>query len=194
MSAGISRSTLIEGAKEVLHKNDLGSSTKPAPDLYPHQWNWDSCFIAIGLSHLGFERAAAEIRSLLRGQWRNGLVPQIVFNPHASGYFPGPDVWQSERSPDAPRDVRTSGITQPPVLASAALRVYQNAENREEALSFLREVYPKIRLYHEWLYSERNPDGTGLVVVVHPWESGLDNSPPYLDAGRRLPAGADARG
>lgn len=177
---------LIDGARRVLAGNDLGGSTKPAPDLYPHQWNWDSCFIAIGLSHLGFERAAAEIRSLLRGQWRNGLVPQIVFNPEATGYFPGPDVWQSERSPDAPTGVETSGITQPPVLATAARAVYDNAPDRAAALDFLREVFSPILLYHRWLYGERDPDGAGLVVVVHPWESGLDNSPPYLDAGSRV--------
>ena len=177
---------LVEGARKILAANDLGGSTKPAPNLYPHQWNWDSCFIAIGISRYDTERAATEIRSLLRGQWRNGLVPQIVFNPKGSGYFPGPDVWQCERSPDAPKDVETSGITQPPVLATAALTIWQNAENKDEARRFLVEVYPKIVLYHRFFYEERNPDGNGLIVVVHPWESGLDNSPPYLDAGQRV--------
>src|ERR1700688_4835410 len=103
---------LVERAKSVLKANDLGQSTKPAPNLYPHQWNWDSCFIAIGISRYDTERAALELRSLLHGQWRNGLIPQIIFNPEGSGYFPGPDVWQSTRSPDAPTSVETSGITQ----------------------------------------------------------------------------------
>jgi neutral trehalase len=177
---------LVEGAKLVLKGNDLGQSTKPAPHLYPHQWFWDSCFIAIGISRYDSERAMAEIRSLFRGQWRNGLIPQIIFNPKGTGYFPGPDIWQSKRSPDAPADVETSGITQPPVLAAAALAVWKNAKRKEEATAFLKEVYPGILLYHRFLYLERNPDGTGLIVVVHPWESGLDNSPPYLDAGERV--------
>src|SRR5438270_2240776 len=116
---------LIEGARAVLRANDLGQTTKPAPNLYPHQWNWDSCFIAIGIAHFDVARAQAEIRGLLRGQWKNGLVPQIVFNPEGSGYFPGPEVWQCDRSPDAPVDVQTSGITQPPVLATAVLRIWQ---------------------------------------------------------------------
>lgn len=180
------KQALLEAAKAVLASNDLGASTKPAPDLYPHQWNWDSCFIAVGLSRFAPERAAQEIRSLLKGQWRNGLVPQIVFNPRASGYFPGPDIWQSDRSPDAPNDVATSGITQPPILATAALHVWRNAPDREFGRKFLCEVYPSIRLYHNWLYGERDPDGAGLITVVHPWESGLDNSPPYLDAGGRV--------
>lgn len=177
---------LVEAAKAVLAANDLGTSTKPAPDLYPHQWNWDSCFISIGLSSYAPERAAEELRSLLKGQWRNGLVPQIIFNPAASGYFPGPEVWQSQRSPDAPHDVATSGITQPPILATAAMRVWRNSSDPDFGQAFLREVYPKIRLYHAWMYGERDPDQSGLVTVVHPWESGLDNSPPYLDAGERV--------
>lgn len=179
---------LVDGAKDVLRRNDLGHWTKPAPDLYPHQWNWDSAFIAIGLSRYDTGRAMEEIRSLLKGQWSNGLVPQIVFNPDGEGYFPGPDVWQSQRSPSAPRDVQTSGITQPPVLATACRAIYDNSRgpDREAAQRFLSEVYPKVLLYHQFLYQERNPDGTGLIVVVHPWESGLDNSPPYLDAGKRV--------
>lgn len=179
---------LVADARAVLQANDLGGSTKPAPDLYPHQWFWDSCFITIGISRYDTFRACREIRSLLRGQWHNGLIPQIIFNARGTGYFPGPDVWQTERSPNAPKDVATSGITQPPVLATAVLSIWNNAgqADRDEVTAFLREIYPRIRLYHEFLYTERDPDETGLAVVVHPWESGLDNSPPYLDAGERV--------
>src|SRR5947209_6246908 len=177
---------LVDGARAVLRANDLGHSTKPAPNLYPHQWFWDSCFMAIGISHYDTARAAEEIRSLLKGQWRNGLIPQIIFNPEGTGYFPGPDTWQCERSPDAPGDVQTSGITQPPILATAARAVWENASDKSLAVAFLREIYPALLRFHEFLYRERDPDGSGLVVVVHPWESGLDNSPPYLDAGKRV--------
>ncbi len=186
MQNQIDDTVLVDRAKAVLAANSLGRSTKPAPGLYPHQWNWDSCFIALGLSRYDEARAMSEIRSLLAGQWSNGMVPQIIFNPEASGYFPGPDVWQSERSPNAPAGVATSGITQPPVLAIAALAVWHNASDKAAATEFLREVYEPIYRYHQWFYSERDPDRSGLVTVVHPWESGLDNSPPYLDAGSRV--------
>jgi neutral trehalase len=182
----VERERLIEGAKTVLRGNDLGKTTKPAPDLYPHQWNWDSCFIALGLAHVDIQRAQAELLGLLRGQWKNGLVPQIVFNPEGEGYFPGPDVWQCRRSPDAPTDVETSGITQPPVLATAALGIWQLASDKDDATKFLQRVYPDILRYHRFFYEQRDPDHRGLVIVVHPWESGLDNSPPYLDAGSRV--------
>ncbi|MDQ3834935.1 MAG: glycoside hydrolase, partial [Actinomycetota bacterium] len=50
-------------AEEVLRQNDMGGWTRAAPGLYPHQWSWDSAFIAIGLAHLDVRRATRELRS-----------------------------------------------------------------------------------------------------------------------------------
>lgn len=186
MSIELDSASLVAGAQTVLRTNDLGGSTKPAPALYPHQWNWDSCFIAMGIAHYDPARALQEIEALLRGQWGNGMVPQIIFNPEASGYFPGPDVWQSERSADAPTGIATSGITQPPVLATAVRRVCALLPDASERRDTLARLFPRIRHYHDFFYRHRNPDRNGLIVVIHPWESGLDNSPPYLDAGQRV--------
>ena len=61
----------------VLRANDLGSATRPAPKLYPHQWNWDSAFIAMGLAHVDPPRAQAEIRSLLSGQWKSSFLDEF---------------------------------------------------------------------------------------------------------------------
>ena len=84
-------------AEEVLRQNDMGSWTRAAPGLYPHQWSWDSAFIAIGLAHLDVRRAARELRSLFAHQWRTGKVPHIVFNPEAppKSYYPGAEHWAS---------------------------------------------------------------------------------------------------
>ena len=49
--------TLLETAKGVLENNWNGTFTKPAPSLYPHQWNWDAGFIAIGNAHYNMDRA-----------------------------------------------------------------------------------------------------------------------------------------
>ena len=185
-------------ARAILDANWTGRSTKPAPGLYPHQWNWDSGFIAIGLSHSDPSRAMAELESLFSGQWKNGMVPQIVFDPEALGhYFPEPEFWQAQRSPHAPEGVLTSGITMPPVHAIAAEAIYKNARRsaRKSALSFLERIYPKLLALHAYLYRERDPEGEGLVYIRHPWESGIDNSPTWdgplgrirIDRGR-LPA------
>src|SRR5262245_56946548 len=115
--------SLRETAVQVLRDNDLGEITRPSPTLYPHQWLWDSCFIAVGLRHLAPRRAAAEILSLLRGQWPNGMIPHVIFMDTADYYHAGPQRWQCDRVADAPARVQTTGITQPPMIAEAAKRV-----------------------------------------------------------------------
>lgn len=168
---------LIDGAKAVLDANWMGASTKPAPRLYPHQWSWDAAFIAIGYARYDQARAESELRTLFEAQWSNGLVPQIVFNPTASGYFPGPDAWGLRDDPRIPAGKLTSGIVQPPVHATAALHVYRHATDEPRARAFLTDLYPKLRAWHDYLYRERDPGREGLVFVRHPWESGMDNSP-----------------
>jgi len=167
---------LIDEAKAVLQANWLGQSTSPNRRLYPHQWSWDAACIAMGYASWNQERAETELRSLFSGQWRDGLLPHIVFTDGAR-YFPGPDFWQTERSPDAPESPRTSGIVQPPIHATAALQVYRLASDPARAAAFLEELLPKLAAWHAYLYRERARVEGGLVEIWHPWESGMDNSP-----------------
>jgi len=71
----------VRQARAVLDFNWTGEYTMPGPRLYPHQWSWDSALIAIGYSRYDQERATRELRHLFEAQWKNGLLPQLVFNP-----------------------------------------------------------------------------------------------------------------
>lgn len=176
---------ILSRARAVLRANDAGAFTRPSPGQYPHQWNWDSAFIALGLSYFDPRRAQQEIRSLLRSQWRDGMLPHVVYHGGPSEYFPGPDFWQTERSPNAP-PLATSGLTQPPILASVLRRIHAQAP----IPAFLAEAYPALHRWHRWLHQARDPDGSGLAFLVHPWESGTDDSPRWLEALERImPAG-----
>ena len=169
---------LVQQAQMVLDFNWTGEYTMPGPRLYPHQWSWDSGLIAIGYSRYDQERAMRELSHLFESQWRSGLLPQIVFNPlFSSEYFPGLEFWHAERSPDAPRDRKTSGVVQPPVHATAVLHVYQHAKDKAAAAGFLERAFPKLQAWHEYLHRERDPEEEGLVYIRHPWESGMVNSP-----------------
>ncbi|AEN72445.1 glycoside hydrolase family 37 [Rhodothermus marinus SG0.5JP17-172] len=168
---------LREQACQVLEANWTGRFTKPAPRLYPHQWSWDAAFIALGWMHENQERAQQELRHLFRAQWKNGLVPHIVFHRRARGYFPGPGVWETHRSPDAPARIATSGIVQPPVHATAAWAMYRQARDRRATRAFLEELFPKLMAWHDYLFRERDYHSEGLVYIRHPWESGMDNAP-----------------
>ncbi|MFI8227720.1 MGH1-like glycoside hydrolase domain-containing protein [Streptomyces sp. NPDC085900] len=183
-------------AARVLEDNWTGSSTVPSRSLYPHQWSWDSAFIAIGLRHLSPLRAQTELETLLSAQWGDGRIPHIVFNPSVplDAYFPSPDFWRSStagRAAGAPRTVQTSGIVQPPVHALAAWLVHCADPGLSRARGFLARVYPRLASWHRYLLHRRDLGGGGLASVVHPWEQGMDNSPCWdAPLGRVVPAPA----
>ncbi|HET6772713.1 MAG TPA: hypothetical protein VFH36_05340 [Acidimicrobiales bacterium] len=171
----------------VLRANDRGTWTRPSPRLYPHQWSWDAAFVAVGWAHFAPERALAELRSLFRGQWADGMVPQIVFDGSVAlgAYEPRHRTWATAGL--CPPGVATSGICQPPVHAIALDRMRTIVAARGDGTSALvdaaiAELYPRLAAWHRWLHTARDPDGTGLVTVFHPWESGLDNSPRWDEA------------
>src|SRR5688500_5419386 len=72
--------SILDLAISVLRSNDTGIFTKPGPHQYPHQWNWDSALIALGFSHFDLPRAQSEIRALLSGQWKDGMLPHVVYH------------------------------------------------------------------------------------------------------------------
>jgi hypothetical protein len=197
MTSGL---TLAARAAYILRDNSTGLITKASPSLYPHQWSWDAGFNAIGIAAVDIPRAWLELDSLFAGQWRNGMVPHIVFDPAATGYWPGPDEWQCEKySEEAPVFPATSGITDPPVHAIAVHLILARAAaagGREQELTrgWAAHLYPKLLAWHRFLARERADGQTGLITLFHGWESGTDNSPrwdaPYANVvpGPDLPA------
>ncbi|WP_253289588.1 MGH1-like glycoside hydrolase domain-containing protein [Verrucosispora sioxanthis] len=72
----------------------------------------------------------------------------------------------------------TSGLVQPPVHALAAWHAYRRVPT-QEGRSALRRLYPHLVAQQRYLASCRDVGGAGLASIVHPWESGLDNSPAW---------------
>ena len=182
---------LARRAAAVLDENWMGHATRASALLYPHQWSWDSACIAIGYSIWDQQRAQAELESIFVGQWADGMLPHIRFAEEAR-YFPGPEFWRTDLSVAAPAKPKTSGIVQPPVHATAAWHVYRHAQDGDAARRFLRELYPRLVAWHEYLYRERTRGDDGLVEIWHPWESGMDNSPLWDDALARISPPPDA--
>ncbi|MFV2100958.1 MGH1-like glycoside hydrolase domain-containing protein [Micromonospora sp. LOL_024] len=181
---------LWQVARATLDANWEHDHTVPSRTLYPHQWSWDSAFIAIGWAHLRPERAWSELNSLFRAQWRDGRVPHIVFNPlvPSGAYFPGPGFWASAQVEGTPPMV-TSGLVQPPVHALAAWHAYRRARS-EQGRTMLRRLYPGLVAQQRYLATDRDIGGAGLASIVHPWESGVDNSPAWDAPMSAVPADA----
>ncbi len=172
------KTSIVDAAKKVLDGNARDGYTAPGAGLYPHQWLWDSCFVAIGLSHYDPERAQKEILHLLKSQWHNGMIPHMVLD-EGLAHRADREFWRSYVSYDSPDKVATSGITQPPMLAEAIVRIGARLKKAERRSWFLK-VYKQLVAYHQWLYNERDPHQEGLTLQVHPWETGMDNTPPWM--------------
>jgi len=177
---------LTRQAQATLRANDRGGYTVPTAGLYPFQWDWDAAVTALGWIAFDELRAWEEFRWLLKGQWnggaQDGFIPHIVFHQRADSYFPGPGEWGLEHlSPP------TSSISQPPLHATMLRWMWQRASDKAAATGRLRELLPAIARHNAWWYRTRDPQNTGLVMSVHPWETGRDNAPAWDAPLARVP-------
>jgi hypothetical protein len=166
---------LVRQAETVLRANDLGDYTKPSPRLYPHQWLWDSAFVAIGWAHIDWPRAVREVDALLDGRWQNGMLPHIIYDPTVANYHPGPEWWPG--TPTRRPEKRTSGISQPPVLPTAVYVVGMIQPDERARLEWWGRVYGPLLDSMRYFSQHRVIGDSPLVAIIHPWEAGLDNSP-----------------
>lgn len=165
-----------QAARAILRANDRGGYTVPNGRVYPFQWNWDSAFVALGFDTFDRDRAWTEVETLFRVQWADGFVPHIVFWQDDEGYFPGPSVWSTGTEPP------TSGITQPPVAATVVRRLWDSATAAGAAEDFrprVEALFDKLIAWHRWFAVNRDHEARGVVVAMHPWETGRDNSPEW---------------
>jgi len=171
-----------DAARAILAANDRGGYTVPTDRLYPFQWNWDSAFVAMGFATFDVNRAYRELERLVEGQWDDGMIPHIVFHAPSETYFPGPDVWGTRHR------VPTSGITQPPVFGMALRTIHDAAmaHGQHGATERTLALFHAALKSHRWWLRARDPDGAGLVALLHPWESGSDNSPAWDHAMERV--------
>jgi len=165
-------------AKKIIENNNRGDFTIPCDTLYPFQWNWDSAFCALGIYTYDKERALHEIDMLFNGQWENGMIPQIIFHRNDNTYFPGPEIWKSNTTPPS------SCISQPPVLSTIIWYMITLGLHDK---TILNNYFDKLMLYHKWYVENRDPYNKGLLSVIHPWESGRDNSPDWDEAIDAIP-------
>jgi hypothetical protein len=105
------------------------------------------------------DRAVTELTSALADQDEDGFVPHVRYvgatNPHAA-------FWGRPT---------TSSITQPPMYGHAVATLI------EAGVDVPAELVDRARAGIEFLLRRRHP--SGLVTVVHPWETGCDDSPRF---------------
>jgi glycogen debranching enzyme len=147
--------------------------TCPAPRRYRHQWYWDSCFHAIVWRHIDAGRARTELRTLLSAGRLDGFIPHTVFWHNRAGWRRAPFY-----ATHSLHGNRATAHIQTPMLALAWEAV---AGASDDDPGFAEESLTSLRLHYDWLAEHRDPDGDGLISIIHPDESGLDDSPKYDD-------------
>ena len=121
----------INSAKKVLLGNKKMGYTLPTNNkLYPAQWNWDSGFIALGYSHFKLKYALDELNTLIRGQWKDGMITHILFHDLNTNYYPTHSVWACGNK------IHSSGITQPHILAIIIKLILDKSKIKKEKAEF----------------------------------------------------------
>lgn len=191
---------LWKSATGVLDANWAKGHMVSSGHVPPHQWSQDAAFIAVGLAYVNPTRAWQDLRNLFDAQWPDGRVPHVVFSadltqrPATAGEcVPGPEFWQVPAYGSRPAR-GSSGLVQPPLHAFAAWEVYRRSASHgaacaHQASAELAWLYPRLVAQHTYLSTARDADGTGLASIVHPWESGMDDSPAWAAALAGVPAG-----
>lgn len=131
--------------------------TSPNLTTYPWMWLWDSCFHALIWAGLDDERAVVELASVFSVQEPSGFVPHMGYQRQPESAV---ELWGRPGS---------SRITQPPMYGHA-IRVVTEA-----GFSLGDEVVTRAVSALDCLWDTRMRDH-GLLVVVHPWETGCDDS------------------
>jgi hypothetical protein len=134
--------------------------TVPHADVYPWQWLWDSCFHALIWAELGdADRAVQELATALAAQDGDGFVPHMTYHGDPDAHAP---FWGRSG---------TSSITQPPMHGHAV------AELVRRGIEVPADLVERSARGLRFLLEQRGRTPGGLVMAVHPWETGCDDSP-----------------
>ncbi|WP_445722582.1 MGH1-like glycoside hydrolase domain-containing protein [Flavobacterium sp.] len=124
-------------------------------------WAWDSWKHAVALARYDSALAKNQVRAMFDYQEENGFIPDCIYRDTLI----------------EPNNYRN---TKSPLAAWAVWEIYKQDKDRH----FLKEMYPKLKKYHNWWYSNRDHDKDGIcefgstdgTLIAAKWESGMDNA------------------
>jgi len=124
-------------------------------------WSWDSWKHAVGLSYYNTDLAKKQIKLMFDFQKEDGFIVDCVFR-------------------DTLIENHNYRDTKPPLSVWAVAKIYE----KDKDVEFIKEIYPKLKKYHQWWYNNRDYDKDGLceygstdgTLIAAKWESGMDNA------------------
>ncbi|MCC9019866.1 MGH1-like glycoside hydrolase domain-containing protein [Flavobacterium lipolyticum] len=130
-------------------------------------WAWDSWKHAVAVANYNSELAKDQMRALFDYQEPNGFIPDCIYRNNLL-------------------EENNYRNTKAPLAAWAIWKIYEKSKD----VTFIKEFYPKLKLYHNWWYKDRDHDQDGLcefgstdgTVIAAKWESGMDNAVRFDDS------------
>lgn len=124
-------------------------------------WSWDSWKHSVGLSYYNTDLAKKQIKLMFEFQNPDGFVADCVYR-------------------DTTIENHNYRDTKPPLSAWAVAKIYE----QDKDIEFIKYMYPKLKLYHQFWYTKRDHDQDGLCeygstdgsLIAAKWESGMDNA------------------
>lgn len=128
-------------------------------------WAWDSWKHAVALAYIIPDLAKDQVRTMFEFQDEDGMIADCIY---------------------ADKNENNWRNTKPPLAAWAVSEIFEETSDT----AFVKEMYPKVKKYHEWWYVFRDHDGDGLCEfgstdgtrIAAAWESGMDNAVRFDEA------------
>lgn len=130
------------------------------PSMYHYVgvWQWDAYFHALAYRYMDMRLAQDQLRILLDHQREDGMIPDAIHDEGTVTHLTDPVE---------------ADVTKPPLIAWAAWKLYEQDGDGE----FLDEIYQALLRWNDWWFEHNDLDGNGLCEYLHPYSSGLDDSP-----------------
>ena len=147
-------------------------------------WAWDSWKQAVATVNFNEELAKNNIRALFDYQ----ITKNDKIRPQDAGVIIDAIFYNKDEDRDGDGGNWNERNSKPALAAWAVWEVYKVTEDKE----FLKEMYPKLKEYHNWWYTNRDFDKNGIaeyggmvhrlnntseeIILAAAWESGMDNA------------------
>lgn len=163
-------------------------------------WAWDSWKQAVATSVFDGELAKNNIRALFDYQ----ITPDDDLRPQDSGVILDAIFYNKDKYRAGDGGNWNERNSKPALAAWSVWNIYKSTGDK----SFLEEMYPKLVLYHNWWYLNRDHDKNGIaeyggmvhdlnktkedIILAAAWESGMDNAPRFdVDGYGEIDTGVD---
>lgn len=147
-------------------------------------WAWDSWKQAVATANFDGELAKNNIRALFDYQ----IQPNDKVRPQDAGTIIDAIFYNKDKDRDGEGGNWNERNSKPALAAWAVWKVYEATGDKE----FVKEMYPKLKKYHDWWYSNRDHNKNGIaeyggmvhrdnnspeeIILAAAWESGMDNA------------------